>query len=216
MVEGPAEKLLESGEEKILYTIRNATPADADAALAVLGDAFADDPLMRFFFHDYAKGIRTGVMDYFAILLRARLALGAPAYVLEHNGAIAGAAMGYATVAPEWPAALTQDLRAFEAAAPNFPARYAAYEHICAAPEPAEPHFYLGVLGVAPSLQGKGAGAALLDAFCTPSHADTASNGVYLDTTNPRSLAFYLKNGFDLVGEGNLEDVHVWCVFKRT
>lgn len=199
-----------------MFAIRNATPADADAALAILGDAFADDPLMRYFFHDYAPGIRAGVIDYFSILLRVRLALGAPAYVLETGGAIAGAAMGYDTAPPAWPPAFTRDLRAFEAAAPNFPARYAAYEHLCNAHEPAGAHFYLGVLGVAPSLQGKGAGAALLNAFSAPSHADPKSNGVYLDTTNPRSLDFYLKNGFERCGEGKLDDVSVWCVFKPT
>jgi len=199
-----------------VYTIRNATPADADAALAVLGDAFADDPLMRYFFHDHAPGIRAGVMDYFCILLRVRLALGAPAIVLEDGGAIAGAAMGYDAAPPQWPAAFEQELRAFEAAAPNFPPRYAAYEHLCTAHEPAGAHFYLGVLGVAPSLQGKGAGAALLDAFNARSHTDPKSDGVYLDTTNPRSLEFYLKNGFTLCGEGKLDDVNVWCVFKPT
>ena len=44
--------------------------------------------------------------------------------------------------------------------------------------------------------RARGAGKALLEAFCRRSAADPLSAGVYLDTANPSSLEFYLRNGF--------------------
>lgn len=82
--------------------------------------------------------------------------------------------------------------------------------------QPAEDHYYLGVIGLHPSLQGKGWGKAMLDAFCALSDVDPKSRGVYLDTANPRSLQFYYNNGFELRGEGRLGAAHLWCVFKPT
>lgn len=196
--------------------IRAATANDVNAAIAVLGDAFADDPLMVYLFREHAGGVRAGTTAFFSILLRARIALGMPALVLTHDGALLGAAMGYDTSRPAWLEALTQEWEAFEASVPGLSARMAAYENLCEAYQPSEAHYYLGVIGVHPSLQGKGAGKALLDAFCAPSQLDQKSGGVYLDTTNPNSLQFYYKNGFELRGEGALDGARVWCVYKRT
>lgn len=199
-----------------MFEIKTATSADVAAAIAILGDAFAEDPLMLYLFHDNPDGIRAGAMDFFSILLRVRLALGMPAYVLRQDGELLGAAMGYDSSRPTWPDAFNEEWSAFEARVPNFATRIDAYGKICDAHQPSENHYYLGVIGVAPKLQGKGAGKALLDAFCMPSHTDPKSAGVYLDTTNPASLAFYYKNGFTLRGEGDLDGAPVWCVYSET
>ena len=97
---------------------------------------------------------------------------------------------------------------------PGLAGRLAAYETLSRSHEPPAPHYYLGVLGVHPSAQGRGAGKALLEAFCRQSAADPLSAGVYLDTGNPSSLEFYLRNGFELRGEDALEDASLWCVFR--
>lgn len=199
-----------------MFDIRAATSNDVSTAISVLGDAFAEDPLMAYLFHNHPSGVRGGAMEFFSILLRVRIALAMPAYVLQQGGAIRGATMGYDTSRPTWPAAFTEEWTAFEARTPGLAARLSAYETICDAHQPNEPHYYLGVIGVDPSLQGKGAGKAMLDAFCTLSQADPKSRGVYLDTTNPNSLAFYDKNGFQRRGEGQLDSAPVWCVYKPT
>lgn len=199
-----------------MFTIRRAESVDVDAALAALGDAFAQDPLMLFLFMEYPEGPRAGAMGFFSILLRARIALNAPAYVLLQDGKILGAAMGYDTSRPQWPSALAEEMSIFETDTPGFGARVAAYANLCDRYEPADPHYYLGVIGVHPTLQGKGAGKALLETFCAPSSTDRQSSGVYLDTTSPASLQFYYSQGFELLGEGSLDDTPVWCVFKRT
>ena len=99
---------------------------------------------------------------------------------------------------------------------PEFRKRLEAYEAIYDAHQPDEIFYYLGVIGVHPSLQGKGAGKALLNSFCERSRADPKSRGVYLDTANAASLQFYYNNGFELRGEGSLDGAPLWCVYKRT
>lgn len=199
-----------------MFKIRSAVSGDVDAAGAALVDAFADDPLMLCLFRDHPNGVRAGVMDFFSILLRARIALEMPAYVVLWDEAIMGAAMGYDASRPTWPASLNEQWERFEASVPNFASRLEAYEKICEAHQPKENHYYLGVIGIHPSLQGKGAGKALLNAFCAPSETDARSHGVYLDTTNPSSLQFYYKNGFELRGEGALDGAPLWCVYRPT
>ncbi len=199
-----------------MFKVRNAESGDVDGAVAALGAAFANDPLMLYLFRDHPDGVRAGVMAFFSILLRVRIALDMPAYVLQHGDDVLGAVMGYDTSRPAWPASFVEEWRQFEDGSPGIATRMAAYEKICDAHQPDDAHYYLGVIGVHPSLQGKGAGKAMLDAFYALSHADVASHGVYLDTANPRSLQFYDDNGFERRGEGSLDGTPVWCVFKRS
>ena len=199
-----------------MFKIRPAESGDVGASVAALGEAFAQDPLMLYLFHENPNGVRAGTMGFFSILLRARITLDMPAYVLQQGDNVLGAAMGYDTSRPSWPEPLNAEWRQFKADVPGFAVRLAAYAEICEAHEPSEDHHYLGVIGIHPSLQGKGAGKALLDAFCAPSRTDAKSHGVYLETASPRSLQFYYSNGFELRGEGSLDGAPVWCVYKRT
>lgn len=199
-----------------MFEVRSAKSGDVDAAVAVLGAAFAPDPLMAYLFGDDPRGLRASVMAFFSILLRVRLELDMPALVLERDGEVLGAVMGYDTLRLAWPAGLAEEWRRFEISAPALAARLAAYEDLCTAHQPGEDHHYLGVIGVHPSLQGKGGGKAMLEAFCAGSSADGRSHGVYLDTANPGSLEFYYRNGFELRGDGRLGLTPVWCVWRPT
>lgn len=199
-----------------MLTITTATSSDADTIVSALADAFAQDPLITYLFREHPNGVRAGATAFFSILLRARIALAMPASVLRQDSKILGATMGYDTARPNWPAPLAEEWRHLEASVPHLTTRLAAYEAICDAHQPSEPHYYLGVIGVHPSLQGKGAGKALLDHYCAQSQADPNSHGVYLDTASPSSLQFYYRNGFELRGEGRLDGAPLWCVYKRT
>lgn len=195
-----------------MLTIRQATTSDVEGALPALEAAFADDPLMAYFFAESPSGIRTA--EFFSMLLRARIALGMPALVMCSDAEVVGVAMGYDASRPAWPARLTAEWERFEADVPGFARRMAVYEALADAHTPSAPHFYLGVLGVAPTFQGRGAGRKLIEAFCELSARDDVSQGVYLETGSPRSLAFYQHCGFDILGEDDLGACKLWCVFR--
>lgn len=64
---------------------------------------------------------------------------------------------------------------------------------------PASPHYFLQTIGVDPSVQGEGYGAALLTAVLQ--RGDAAGRPIYLETGNPDNVRFYGKYGFRVVAE---------------
>ncbi len=63
---------------------------------------------------------------------------------------------------------------------------------------PSEPHWYLPLMGVDPSQQGKGFGSALL--HHTLFQPDRDNKLAYLESSNPRNISLYKRHGFELLG----------------
>lgn len=196
------------------FALRDGRDADVEPVTHALAAAFDGDPLMRWFFAGHPDGPRAATRRFFTLLMRARLAIGAPVIVLEDGGEPRGLAMGYDTAPPDWPEAIDRDWADFEAQAPGLAARFDRYEAASRGFGPDGPHWYLGVIGVDPALRGRGAGRRLMEAFCARADADPASTGVYLETANPANLPFYRAAGFEVRGEGDLEGTAVWCLFR--
>jgi ribosomal protein S18 acetylase RimI-like enzyme len=75
------------------------------------------------------------------------------------------------------------------------------------------PHWFLDVIGVQPSHQGQGIGRSLIQRVIV--QADDEKLPILLVTWQPRNLAFYRKQGFEVVcqGEGPAHGPHWWgCV----
>jgi GNAT superfamily N-acetyltransferase len=193
--------------------IVQATPSDAASVAACLTEAFAADPLMTYFFGDNPAGRDPSVTRFFSLLLRVRIAMRMPALLAREGDRLVGGAMGYTTERPDWPTAFEREWEAFESTAPQISERFSAYQSIADAALPPEPHYYLGVIGVAPQTRGTGAGGALLRAFCQLSADDPLSSGVYLETANPANLGFYARHGFVSRGSGPLGRGSLWCLF---
>jgi ribosomal protein S18 acetylase RimI-like enzyme len=62
---------------------------------------------------------------------------------------------------------------------------------------PAEPHWYLPMIGVDPGRQGKGYGSALMQHALI--RCDRESKPAYLETSNPRNVPLYKRYGFELL-----------------
>ena len=196
--------------------IIDARPEHIAPILDSFASAFADDPLVQYLFRTHPRGVAAGAHDFFECLLRVRMALGMPARVLLIEGKIAGATMGYDTRRLDWPPELMQRWNDIGRETPGLDARLGAYAELADRAQPAEPHYYLGVIGVTRDFQSRGVGKALLEDYCARSAADPLSRGVFLETSSPQSLAFYLRNGFSLRGEGELEGARLWCVYRVT
>lgn len=72
------------------------------------------------------------------------------------------------------------------------------------AAHPHEPHWYLNVLSTLPARQGQGLGAAVLQpvlAIC-----DAEGIRAYLESTNPKNMTLYRRQGFVETGEIRLSD----------
>ncbi len=192
--------------------ITAAAPSDLEHAVGCLATAFAQDPITGFLLGtgpDYPRR----VTRFFTLLMRARIALAMPVLLARDEGGVRGAAMGYTTARPTWPSAITEDWDAFEEHIPGLTERMARYDEIAAQGMPPAPHYYLGVIGIDPALQGLGVGRQLLASFCDLSASDRLSSGVYLETANPSNVQFYARNGFTETGRGTLGSATLWCMF---
>lgn len=63
---------------------------------------------------------------------------------------------------------------------------------------PHEPHWYLPLIGVDPSCQGKGLGGALLRHALA--RCDRDKLPAYLESSNPRNISLYERHGFEVLG----------------
>lgn len=206
--------LCANSDTKACWSVVPAQVGHVEAASRCLADAFAADPLINYFFRTSPRGVRHAALEFFSLLLRVRIALEMPALVLADGATMLGAAMGYNTDPPEWPGHFGREWEMIESNTPGVAERFEAYERIVTLHRPADPHYYLGVIGVHPSAQGRGAGKALLDGICRMSCSDPLSSGVYLETASPDSLKFYYRCGFVLAGEGDLDRAPLWCLFR--
>ncbi len=79
-----------------------------------------------------------------------------------------------------------------------------------------QPHWYLWALGVDPAHQGRGIGKSLLRP--TLVQAREAGFPCYLETQTERNVAFYRKQGFELLHEAEFPEVslQLWCMLKPT
>jgi ribosomal protein S18 acetylase RimI-like enzyme len=192
--------------------ITAASLADLDESVACLVPAFAQDPITGFLLQP-GPGYRGRLAQFFALLTRARLALGMPVIVARDASGIRGAAMGYATAHSPWPDDLAQEWTRFESATPGLTQRLAIYDAISARGKPPAPHYYLGVIGVDPDLHGRGVGTQLLRSFCALSGNDPLSSGVYLETGEAANVGFYARAGFSETARGSLGGATLWCMY---
>jgi ribosomal protein S18 acetylase RimI-like enzyme len=86
--------------------------------------------------------------------------------------------------------------------------RWAEVFHQLAPLHPAEPHWYLGTLGVDPPRQHRGLGRALLADWLA--EVDQGESCAYLETDRPENVAFYERAGFVALGETQIFSVRVW------
>lgn len=69
---------------------------------------------------------------------------------------------------------------------------------------PEEPHWYLMLIGSDPSVRGAGFGHALMRSRLD--RCDAEGSPAYLENSNPKNEAYYLRFGFEVMGEIKLPD----------
>lgn len=171
----------------------HALPADLPAVTDVLVAAFADDPVQRWLFAPAADPA-AGQRALFEIFVEDYFWLG-HLHVVADTGGIAGAAMWAPPGRDVLRGERAQDLLAAlgphlgDELVPRLGELARTHEH-----RPAEPHLYLGILGVAPDRQSRGHGATLLAPTLTA--CDRMGLLAHLESSNERNVPFYERHGF--------------------
>src|SRR5262245_21672393 len=183
---------------ELIYT---ASEFKQRASIAVIVKAFRDDPAARWMYpgsSDYlrnfpefvrifgGKAFACGTADHCDHFDSAALWL-PPGVQLDEEALIA---LLQTTVAES-----------------NQSAMFSVFEQMGAF-HPAEPHWYLPLIGVDPERQGKGLGSRLLARALHRCDRDRLP--AYLEATSPRNLTLYARHGFKAIGKiqaGNSPDI---------
>ena len=172
-------------------TVRPAEPADEPAVVGVITLAFSADPMARWVQPDAGR--------YVATMPDATRAFGGRAFESQSayvDDACRGAALWLAPgVEPD----VERLIALFEANVPgdrlpDLLQIFEQMEHY----HPAEPHWYLPVIGVDPACQGSGCGSALMRHACDLFDRDHV--WAYLESSNPRNISLYERHGFERLG----------------
>ena len=172
--------------------IRIVEKTEAPRAVSVQMMAFSSDPIMRWCWpepHEYVRHFPTFVRGF-----------GGRAF--EHGAAhVADAFLGGSLWLP--PGAGTDDdalekLFNETVAEPVRSEAFSILEQVGKA-HPAEPHWHLAFIGVDPTQQGKGIGAALLRYALA--RIDEQGLHSYLESSNPANISLYQRHGFEVIRE---------------
>ena len=171
------------------------------AAAATLARAFHDDPLMIYTIPEPAERARL-LPEVYARIIRFGLLAGE---VHTTAGAVEGAAIWMPPNA-KWTRENLEASGMYELASLIGNDAYQRYRDVVGREWQARERdmtdacWYLFILGVEPSRQRLGFGGALMRPVLE--RADSEQLACYLETENERNVAFYLKQGFELIVNG--------------
>ena len=78
---------------------------------------------------------------------------------------------------------------------------------------PKAPHAHLVFLGVATNAQGRGVGSELLKH--TLASLDASGTVAYLECSTERNVALYQRHGFEVTGQFELPNLHMWTMARQ-
>ncbi|HTX62624.1 MAG TPA: GNAT family N-acetyltransferase [Acidimicrobiales bacterium] len=174
--------------------LRSALPRDLAAIRDMLTRAFHDDPQFAWLMpSESSRPARLG--RFFGTLLRSEGFGLAVIDVVDFGSEIAGAAVWFPP--GTWPPPIARQVRALPGYVRAFGRRTGAATHLvnlAARVHPTTGHWYLACIGVEPSEQGKGVGAALLRLRLEVCDAQGAA--AFLESSKPSNVQLYAHFGF--------------------
>lgn len=197
-----------------MVNIESITSSQRNEAIATTSRAFWPDPLVGFFARDSLQEHRV-LPIFLGALLRDAFRYGEVWGAIENNRVL-----GSASWLPPGATsrARSREFRIYTAGARalltgrNRRTGIALFDAV-EKRHPTQPHWYLALLGVDPTRQGRGLGRALLDPVLT--RCDETLESAYLETQKPENLPFYERFGFQILDEVSVAgSPPVWLMWR--
>lgn len=184
------------------------SPAYIDETVTVLANAFVTNPL-----HLCAFGARRLDQNRLFFRIGLRHMFIGQSFVATAEGSVRGYVhfnfSPYCLPAPEEiPSAAATLLKPLGDALPHVVKWLSRWCRL----DPEEAHVHLGPIGVAPEVQGKGFGTALMERYVE--YLDQEHTAGYLETDRPENVEFYQKFGFVIRREEVLIGTRVWYMWR--
>jgi len=193
--------------------VRRAVAADADAAAAVLADAFADYPWTRWTIDADAHGQRVEDLQRLC-LNRLALPYGEVWLACDEADAVLSVAVWTLPQSAPPPAELDEMGEVQATLEGDRHEASVAAEAFVAPLRPATPHYYLGAVGTRRDRQRQGLATAVLTPILE--RADRGGEPAFLETSAPDNVSFYERLGFVVVTETAVPDggPYVWTMLR--
>ncbi|HKY06905.1 MAG TPA: GNAT family N-acetyltransferase [Candidatus Binatia bacterium] len=176
--------------------------------ITVLGSAFVDNPL-------HCSAFGTGRMDQNRLFFRLgirHMFVGESFVALDGDkvcGYVHFNSWPYCLPVPEEiPSVIATRLTPLGEAIPQVIRWFTRWCHL----DPAESHVHLGPIGVAPEMQGRGIGTALMQRYVD--YLEQKRTAGYLETDRPENVKFYKRFGFVVRQEESLIGAPIWYMWR--
>lgn len=196
-------------------------PDQYGVAAEVLGRAFVDDPLIKAIIppaSDAQERVRR-MTGLFRVILAGHRRDGQPVLGVMDEGRVGAAAVIEQISQPVGAVAavlhgLPQLPALIQAAGWGGVIRALSVLDTLTRNRPAQPHLYLNILGVEPTLQRRHFGVAILDFLREQAALRSELAGVYLETATEANVAYYSHVGYRVIGEIYPLGVHMWRMMQ--
>jgi ribosomal protein S18 acetylase RimI-like enzyme len=191
----------------------------ADAA-GVLSRAFVDDPLINALVPEPREPVERArrLAGLFAVVLKLQRGDGQPVFGVFEAGRLIAAAVVEGTMHAAAGATVASGLLSLPAMVRAVGwggvRRAIRLVDTLTRNHPPRPHLYLNILGVEPSFQGRHCGIAILNHLRELVQARADLDGVYLETATEANVAYYTRNGYEVISEFYPLGVRMWRMFQ--
>lgn len=196
--------------------VRMSRHAEIDAISAILSDAFVNEDGLNYWLKQGAEKDRVR-KRFFDAAVRDAINPKRDLWVAEANGERLGAAIWLAPGLKSFDWSFLEELMFtplfFSISGIKGMARARELGAKLTQYHPQQPHAHLAFLGVSPTAQGKGVGSAILKATLAP--LDKQGMAAYLEASDQRNVALYLRHGFEVTGEFDLPGLHFWTMLRQ-
>jgi ribosomal protein S18 acetylase RimI-like enzyme len=192
----------------VAIDIQKYSPAQIEATVTILADAFVTNPL-----HVCAFGPERLDQNRLFFRIGLRRMFSGQSFVALSDGEVRGYvhfnASPYCLPPPEEvPLSTANLLKPLGAAVPQVIKWVSRWCRL----DPEEPHGHLGPIGVSPQAQGQGVGTALMGRYLEYLERERLAG--YLETDRPNNVGFYEKFGFVVRREEMLIGTPVWYMWR--
>ena len=196
--------------------VRMSRHAEIDAISAILSDAFVNEDGLNYWLKQGREKDRVR-KRFFDVAVRDAINPKRDLWVAEAGGERLGAAIWLAPGLKSFDWSFLEELMFtplfFSISGIKGMARARELGAKLTQYHPQQPHAHLAFLGVSPTAQGKGVGSAILKATLAP--LDKQGMAAYLEASDQRNVALYLRHGFEVTGEFDLPGLHFWTMLRQ-
>ena len=190
--------------------------SDKEDAVRVLTSAFYEYPVIRYILNSDGEKYETDLIALMGFFCESRLTREFPLLGIRDDGdLVAAAGINEPEYKPRSPELNKIFKELTNTIGEEAIARYESYEKKANPKGLDIPHYFLGIIGVLQTHQGKGYAKQIIEEVQQLSESHPTSKGVCLCTEDPPNVPLYEHIGYRIISEADVGVIHTWAMFRE-